>query len=55
MKVVKTKCPFCKKIKEDVGPKIVGKNKVRDKKLKILIDTLITKVMCNNCWKKLRK
>jgi len=52
--MAKAKCPICKKIKENVGPKIVGSDKIQDRRFKRPIDTLITKVMCEEYWQKKR-
>lgn len=43
------KCPCCGKEKENVGPKIVGKVKSEDPRLSMSNDTLVTKVMCQEC------
>jgi len=48
-------CPICNKTKDGVGPKLVGKKKIKDERLSKPMDALVTKIMCSDCWKKLRK
>lgn len=42
-------CPICKKDKDSVGPKIVGKENTVDVKLQQPQLSLTTVVMCNEC------
>lgn len=48
-------CPLCKQEKENVGPKIIGKEYVNEEKFNN--ETLIVKnvVMCNECLEMLKK
>lgn len=47
---MKKECPVCKKDKEGVGPKIVGKAKSSDPRLRSENDALSTKIMCRDCY-----
>jgi hypothetical protein len=49
------KCPCCGKEKGNIGPKIIGKAKSNDPRLRFPNDVLLTKVMCNDCYDPLKK
>jgi len=53
--MAKAFCPVCKQIKENVGPKIVGRTKILEPKLTQPVDVLKTLIMCNDCWEESRK
>lgn len=48
------KCPICRREKENVGPKIIGKTKSEDRRLPLPNEALITKVMCQDCYDSLK-
>ena len=50
-----TKCPICKKNKNSVGPKYIHQSKVVDPRFNNPIQTVYTKVMCNDCLEKFKK
>jgi hypothetical protein len=49
------KCPACGKLKEGVGPKGIGQGYSDDPRLTSPTDVRISKVMCNDCWTKLKE
>lgn len=53
--MAKAKCQICKKIKEDVALKIVGKTKVQDNRFPRPKDAFIRKRVCEDCWSKTEK
>jgi len=46
---MKMKCPTCKKVKDSVGPKYIGQGKTVDPRLNNPVQTVYTRVMCNDC------
>jgi hypothetical protein len=48
-------CPRCKKPKENLRSKIVGKSKIKDPRFTKPIDTLKTLILCEDCWAEIEK
>ena len=46
---MKHKCPICRIIKSTVGPKYVGQGKIIDTRFNNPVQTVYTKVVCNDC------
>ena len=49
------KCPICGKLKEGVGPKVIGHGYSNDPRLASPTDIIKNKVMCNDCRAKLKE